>query len=251
MRNIKLTTITLKSRDFKEKDRIITCISREWGKYDLMAKGVQKPLTKLSGISSPITYSTLIVSNLKNLGTISSCNIIESFTRLRSDLNALSHALYLLELTEKSTAEGCQCEEIFDTLLGALYSFEKEVNPDLVTRFFEHNLINILGYNINTKTCLGCGKELKEKIFYNMEFGGFFCENCVRNVINYIQFPNALLSYIEALNKYNFQKLSNLTFPDKALDALSKLYKTHLSYRIDRNINSLEFISQQKQITKN
>ena len=193
MRNIKLTTITLKKRNFKEKDKIITILSRECGKYDLLTKGTQKPITKLAGISEPLSYGTIIVSNLKNLGIITSCDLTESFSEIHKNLNTLSHSLYLLELTDKCTAEGHLCEELFDILLGSLYMLENKSDPEIVTRFFEHKLINYLGYSINTKTCLGCGKELRGNLYYNIEFGGFFCDNCISMLNNYIKYYNEMM----------------------------------------------------------
>ena len=246
MRNIKLTTITLKKRDFKEKDRIITVLSREIGKYDLIGKGSQKPLTKLSGISEPMAYGTVIVSNLKNLGTISSCNITESFTEIHSNLNTLSHALYLLELTDKSTAFEKPSEDIFDILLASLYMLEAGASSEIATRYFEHKLINALGYNINTEKCIGCGETLNDKIYYNVDFGGFFCDKCSKKIDKTIIFPFALISYIKIFDKYPLAKIKEIKLQDNANKALSILYKNHLSYRIDRNINSLDFIIKQK-----
>ncbi|MBQ7256890.1 MAG: DNA repair protein RecO [Abditibacteriota bacterium] len=250
MRNIKLTTITLKKRDFKEKDRILTVLSRELGKYDFIAKGIQKPVTKLSGISEPMSYGTLIVSQLKNLGTISSCNIIETFTEIHNNLNTLSHALYLLELADKCTAYENPQDEIFDILLASLYMFEAGTDPEIATRYFEHKIINALGYNINTDKCIRCGDVLKDKIYYNVDFGGFLCENCNKIISNNLTFPFALISYMNAFDDNPVQKIKNFSFPENVNNALSLLYKRHLAYRIEKNINSIDFILKQKNLTR-
>ncbi len=250
MRNIKLTTITLKNRDFKEKDRILTVLSRELGKYDLIAKGSQKPVTKLSGISEPMSYGFIIVSNLKNLGTIASSDLTETFSDIRTNLNTLSHALYLLELTDKSTPYEKPSDDIFDILLASLYMLEAGANTEIATRFFEHKLINALGYNINTESCIGCGSPLKDKLYYNADFGGFFCENCYKKIDRTIIFPYALISYIKIFDKYPISKIKDINLPDNANKALSILYKNHLAYRLDKNINSLDFITKQKTLTE-
>lgn len=248
MRNIKLTTITLKKRDFKEKDRIITVLSREFGKFDLIGKGVQKTINKLSGISEPLSYGTIIVSNLKNLGSISSCDQRECFNYIHKNLNILSHAIYLLELCDKCTAYENQVEDIFDYLLSCLLMLENQSNPETIIRFFEHKLINCLGYNINTKSCIGCGKRLGDKIFYNPDFGGFFCESCnIINRNNYI-FPKAILSYIEVFDKFPISKIQELNFQEQVNKDLSFIYKKQLAYRIDKDINSINFIRAQKNI---
>lgn len=242
MRNIKLSTITLKRRDFKEKDRIVTFLTRELGKFDLIAKGVQKPGSKFSGISEPLAYGSIVVSNLKNLGIITSCDLNESFSYMHSNLNILSHGFYLLELVDKSTAYENPSEEIFDILYASLIMLEENINPETVTRFFESRLINILGYKINTEKCIGCGKELNNKIYYNQDFGGFFCNKC--NVITdrTIVYPYALISYMDALNNYPIEKIKAFNFPEQVNKDLSRLFKHHLAYRIEKNINSLDFI---------
>ena len=242
MRNIKLSTITLKRRDFKEKDRIVTFLTRELGKFDLIAKGVQKPGSKFSGISEPLAYGSIVVSNLKNLGIITSCDLNESFSFMHSNLNILSHGFYLLELVDKSTAYENPSEELFDILYAALIMLEENMNPETVTRFFESRLINILGYKINTEKCIGCGKELNNKIYYNQDFGGFFCEKCNFITDSTIVYPYALISYIDALNTYPIKRIKTFNFPEQVNKDLSRLFKHHLAYRIEKKINSLDFI---------
>ncbi|MBQ0105441.1 MAG: DNA repair protein RecO [Armatimonadetes bacterium] len=246
MRNIKLTTVTLKKRDFKEKDRIITVLSREWGKYDLIAKGVQKPGSRLSGISEPLSYGNMIVSDLKNLGTVTSCDLKESFPIIHQDLNRLSHAFYILELTDKSTAYANQTEEIFDILLGTLFMLEARADTETATRFFEHRLINALGYRINPDNCIGCGKELGGTVAYNADFGGFFCHRCNITTDRSLIFPKALLSYIKAFDTHTIKQIKDFVFPEQANRDLSKIFKKHPAYRKDKEINSLDFIITQK-----
>lgn len=242
MRNVKLSTITLKRKDFKEKDRIVTFLTRELGKFDLIAKGVQKPGSKLSGISEPLSYGSVVVSNLKNLGIITSCDLKESFSFMHSNLNILSHGFYLLELADKSTAFENPSEEIFDILYASLIMLEENVNPETVTRFFESRLINVLGYKINTDKCIGCGQGLNNKIFYNQDFGGFFCKKCNVMTDSIVIYPYALISYINALNDNPIEKIKTFVFPEQVNRDLSRLFKHHLAYRIEKKINSLDFI---------
>jgi len=247
MRNVKVNAITLKKRDFKEKDRIVTVFTKEYGKYNLMAKGVQKLGSKLAGITEPISYSSLIVSNLKDLGVISSCDLKESFSNIHKNLNVLSHVLYILELTDKSTELEHPNEELFNALLSTLYLIEAGTNVDIAARYFEYSIINILGYSINTNSCQGCGCNLTDKIYYSAHFGGFFCETCNLSLNENIIFPQAILSYINVFDTYSVSKIKTLNFPTAVINDLSRLFKTHLAYRIDKQINSLEFIVKQKE----
>lgn len=246
MRNVRLSVITLKKRDFKEKDRIITCLTREVGKYDFVAKGVQKPGSRLSGICEPFAYGSVIVGNLKDLGTVSSADQRESFSEIHSDLNRLSHGLYLLELTDKSTAYGNPSEDIFDILYAALIMLEGKTDPEICVRFFEHRLINALGYRINTESCIGCGKDLEKVLYYSREFGGFLCEKCSNISLSSQTFPYALISYIKAFDTNPIQKIKEFSFPEQVNRDLSTLYKQHLSYRIEKEMHSLDFIKKVK-----
>lgn len=241
MRNIKTDIITLKRRDFKEKDKVIIVLSKEFGKLNLIAKGSQKMGSKLSGITEPFTYSRLLISSLKDLAVISSGDLKESFPIIRSDLERISHTFYIMELTEKLSAMYQANEELFNTLLSTLYIMESKAVPEICTSHFELNLCNILGYKLIKDKCI-CGKTLSDKAYYSPYIGSFLCPVCQENQKT-IAFPIAILSYITALENTPANQIKNLIFPDAVMSDLNKLLKTHISYHMDTRLKSSDFLS--------
>jgi len=243
MRNVKVTAISLARRNFKEKDKITTIITKEYGKFDIIAKGSQKVGSKLSGVCEPFTYSNIILSSLKDLAVISNADIKDTFPEIKSDLQKVSQAFYISELAVKTCPSWHPNPEIFNTLLSTLYIMENGTKGEIAARYFEIELISILGYKINCERCL-CGKNciFSEKVFFSPVVGSFLCKDCV-NIHKSIGFPSAILSYIKALEVTLPQNIKNMMFSDAVISDLERLFKAHIVYRMDIEPKSSEFVN--------
>ena len=243
MRNVKVTAVSLARRNFKEKDKIITIITKEYGKFDVIAKGSQKVGSRLSGVCEPFTYSNIILSSLKNLAVVSNADIKDTFPEIKSDLQKVSQAFYISELAVRTCPNWHSNPEIFNTLLSTLYIMESGAVGKIAARYFEMELISVLGYKMDYEKCL-CGKScvFSEKVFYSPVVGSFLCKDCA-NIHKSIGFPSAILSYMEALETTLPQNIKGMIFPDAVISDLEKLFKAHIVYRMDIEPKSSEFVN--------
>lgn len=243
MRTYNTSAIVLKRYDLAEKDRILVLYTREYGKLSAVAKGARKPGSKVSGASEPVTYCRLSLSKGSELDVVTQSEIKESFPVIKRNLDSVAHSLYLMELVEHVVDERQSNIEIFDTLLSSLYVLESSADPEIVTRYFELKILEILGYKPHFDACLRCkGTLVDDKLAFSPTMGGLVCPDCGTPPKDAIWIPAALTTYITALENTEPQNLGKLKFPKGARRDLQTVLKWHIFYRMERKMKSTSFL---------
>jgi DNA repair protein RecO (recombination protein O) len=143
----RLNAIVLSTSNYGDSDRIVSLFTLEHGHIRGFAKSARASRKRFSGLLEPANRLELVVT-LKEEG-LSRIERIEktiSNMDLRQQLESLALALYACELVELLTPEGHPVPRLF-RLLSALIDHLNQVNGRAADRrFFEINLLNILGY---------------------------------------------------------------------------------------------------------
>ena len=81
--------IILKARNLGEADKILTLLTKEHGKLDAVAKGVRKIKSKNRGAVQPFSQSRIMLYQGKNLDTVTQCERIAGFPKIRPNFDRL------------------------------------------------------------------------------------------------------------------------------------------------------------------
>ncbi len=177
MAEVKAHAVVLRTRNYREADKLVTLLCREEGKITAVARGVRKIKSKHKGLVEPLTLGYFLLYGGKSLDILTQGEIVKSFTRLRADLVLLSYAQYFCEVCEAALPEREPAAEVFDLLLAALQQLEEDKNPYRVARCFELNLLEVLGYRPVFEYCSSCGIE-RGPFKFDPPQGGLVCPDC-------------------------------------------------------------------------
>jgi len=243
MRTYAASGIVLRRIDLGEKDRILTILTKELGKLSAVAKGSRRPGSKLGGASEPFTCSKMLLASGRELDVLSQAEIKESFPNTRSEIARVAYAIYFLELVNHFTEERQPNPDLFDTLLSALYVLESGTDPEITARYFELQLLSVLGYEPHFDGCLRCGRRIgRERVAFSPSLGGIVCGKCSAAPNDAIWVPGAAASYVRALRQAEPQTLRQLNVPPGARRDLARMLRWHIRYTLDRDLKSAEFI---------
>ena len=111
---MRLTTqgIVLRETNYKEADKILTVLTRDWGKRTVKARGCRRKNSKLTAASQLLVYSELTLSERGEFTTLTEADPLEQFWSVRQDLETLALASYFAEVAEASAQEGETCPEL-------------------------------------------------------------------------------------------------------------------------------------------
>ena len=90
--------------------------------------------------------------------TINSCDTIEVFYNLRTDLDKLQYAVDITKIIQDVTNENENSYKILQLYLNTLYMLsETDKNPDFITSVFKIKLLCFLGFKPKIDKCAVCG----------------------------------------------------------------------------------------------
>lgn len=242
-RNYRCQGIVLRRVNVGEADRIITLYTREKGKLQAIAKGARKSLSKLAGSTELFTYGRYFLASGRDLDILTQSEIKEPFPRIRTDLKRIAYATYFVELINGLIEEFEPNYELFDTLLSALYLLEGEVDPEIVGRYFELQVMSQLGYRPELDRCIRCDAEpSSEQIPFSPSLGGRVCEECGPIPEDVIYLSKETGDAMKRLLASDARTVRDVKLSDKAREELSRAMRWHVRYRLDKDLKSMDFI---------
>ena len=183
MKKINTVAVVLKSINYKDSDKIYTLLTKDLGKISAIARGVRKISSRRAGNLDKLNLVKVGLSEgLGGMRQIDEVSGLNSFRGLKNNYGLSTKCSYVIELLHKTTEEGGNAEDAFELLVKFLKIASRfQENIDLAVRFFEIHYLELMGYGLNTTTCIKCKKNLDslEGDFYlDISHGGFICSNC-------------------------------------------------------------------------
>ena len=188
----------LKSIDYGENDRILTFFTQKEGKIKGIAKGAKKSQRRFGGALDWFHLVKLHYRSPKKEGAdfffFDSMDMIHRCETIAQNLTAYAYGSYFLELVRELTHDHQAEEMVFDLLYGALSKLEsvsKEEHTEKqgvenIARFFELNLLDLLGLKPVLDRCVECqktlviqGKNFDTRTFqFCLQRSGLVCQTC-------------------------------------------------------------------------
>lgn len=180
MEEIKIKGIVVKSKDYKDSDKIVTIFSAEKGLISARVRGVKKNKAKLVFAVQPFAFVEFVLVCRDNFYTVINATSIDQFFDITADFDKYILMLACLEVIEKSVKENSQEPELFLLLLSILKAVCYDgVSPMVAFIKFMLDALNCLGLKVETKYCASCSKTLHKNVYnFSYEFNGLLCGHC-------------------------------------------------------------------------
>ena len=235
--------VVLRHSDFGEADRLLTIYTPHLGKVRLLAKGVRKPRSRKAGHLELFTRSLLLVARGRNLDIITQAETIDAYTPLRHDLWRMSHACYVAELLDRFGEEQSENPSLYRLLCNALEWICQTSDLPLTTRFFELQLLSLVGYQPQLFQCLRCNAAIEpvENLF-SAEAGGLICPRCGTAERGARPISLNALKVMRFLQTRGHEECQRLRLLPATHREVEELLQHYLIYILERRFKSVEFI---------
>ena len=237
--------LVLKGLDFGEANRIITLYTPELGKLRVVARGMRKANSKLSGHLEPLTHVHISIARGQNLDMVNQAETLHGYSLLREDLDRLSQALYIVELIDQFVADEVSNYPLYNLLLNTLKRLEKATNPELLVRCFEMEMLTYVGYQPELHWCIECRQRLEpDDHLFNCAMGGIMCPEC-RTWSGDPLIPLSLntMKVLRFIQREGYQRASALNVPKRTLMEAERLMRTYIRYTLDRDVKAGTFMN--------
>ncbi len=166
---------------------------------------------------------------------MNSCEPIEVFYNIRTDIDKLQYASYILKIVEDITNENDSSYNILQLLLNTIYTIsETEMNKDLVIAIFKLRLMSIIGFTPNITECVNCHS--KENLtHFSIKSSGLKCEICAKQDKSVISISEATLYAIKYIIMAPAKKLFSFNVPDESIEELKLISKVYMEEKLEKS----------------
>ena len=254
--------IVLRTRSFGESDKIVSLLSRDFGKITGIAKGAKRSRRRFVNTLEPFSLVNLRFQERaqSSLVFIHACDWLQVFKYLTSDLERIAMASYMVEITDELTREREERRTTFEHLKQGLVFLEEQGSSASYLTFFEMRLLTLSGYQPMLEGCRRCGKKrlqskepflVKDREEYHDYIprwsfsprdGGILCRSCLpfRNET----FPLSLeaLNALARLQEPEEWLLSYSDLSGLALKETRSILPRFIQYQINKELKSVPFL---------
>jgi DNA repair protein RecO (recombination protein O) len=171
--------IILSRTNYAESDKIVTILTKDFGKVRAIAKGSRKEKSKLAAGIELFTVSQIgFVPGRKDLATVISTRIVDHYGSFLGDLEKVNFAFECLKVVNRITDD--IVDESFFILVKTLLESlnDSGVGLDLVKLWWVVRLAMLTGHNINFKISTAGGQfEEGGRYLFDRSRGGFVADN--------------------------------------------------------------------------
>jgi DNA repair protein RecO (recombination protein O) len=239
MQSEKLQAFVLSSLDYGDSDRIVSLFSLEYGRIKGFARGARKSRKRFGPALEPFARIDVQARIKEGLSGLQQADIVSIYPRIRADLGCIAHALYACELVDAITPEGHPIPRLYRLLAAYLDRLETKAAVEADRRFFEINLLNILGYRPSLETCTRCDAPFGDAGAQMQEGGELACRFCAAGDRPMSGITLKMLQSCLGTGTFGL-----IVFPPEALEQAAALLDTAISAHTGRRLKSLEFLNQ-------
>ena len=246
---MRLTTqgIVLRETNYKEADKILTVLTRDWGKRTVKARGCRRKNSKLTAASQLLVYSELTLSERGEFTTLTEADPLEQFWSVRQDLETLALASYFAEVAEASAQEGETCPELLSLLLNCLDALDTLKKPRaLVKAVFELRLLCLTGYEPLLDACAVCGAPEPLRARLHLSQGVLCCAACRERLGGGVSMPLSpgALAAARYIVSGPPTKLFSFALAEESLRRLGQATEAFLMTQQERGFRTLDYYKQ-------
>ena len=234
MGTIKSSGIIISENNSGDYDKMLTMLTPGLGKISCVAKGARRPRSALLAGTQFLCFGEYLMYKGSNTYNINSCETIEVFYNLRTDLDKLNNAVEITKIIKEVTEENENCYKILQLYLNTLYTLsETDKNSELVISVFKMKLLCFLGYTPRINECVNCKK--KENLtHFSLRDNGFKCDACARQDKSSLIMSESTMNAIKYIIMAPAKKLYSFNLKDESLNELKLISKLFFNEKLEK-----------------
>ncbi len=234
MGTIKTSGIIISETNLGDYDKMLTMLTPGIGKISCVAKGARRPKSALLAGTQFLCFGNYMMYKGANTYNINSCDTIEVFYNIRTDLDKLNCAVEITKIIRDVTEENENCYKILQLYLNTLYVLsETDKNPELIVSIFKMKLLCFLGYTPRIKECVNC-KSAENIRYFSIKDNGFKCENCGKQDKGALIMSESTVSAIKYIIMSPAKKLFSFNLKDESLNELKLITKLYFNEKLEK-----------------
>lgn len=235
MGTFKTNGIIILESNMGDYDKMLTMLTPGLGKIACAAKGARRPKSALLSGSQFLCFGEYMLYQGASTYHINSCETIEMFYNLRTDLDKLKYASHITKIVYDVTNENENSYKILQLFLNTLYTLsETDKNMDFVLAIFKMRLMCILGFTPHISDCKECHTK-EDLLYFSFKDSGFKCGICAKFDKSVMQISGATKDAIQYIALAPAKKLFSFNVSETNIKELELVSKIYLNQKLEKD----------------
>ena len=241
-----LTTkaLVLREADYKESDKILTLLTEQEGKLTVSARGCRKKNSPIAAGCQLLVWGEFTLYEFNGRWAVKETASERLFDGIRTDLEKLSLASYIAEVTEILAGTGQPDPALLSVTLNCLHALDKlSVPPAQVKTAFEWRAMSLAGYEPQFEQCGVCLREQPIEPCFHLGAGTVHCTACRDRLEEGVSMP-LTVSALAALRHIVWgprKRLLSFRLDEDGMKHLSEASEAYLLTRLERGFRTLDY----------
>lgn len=232
---VTLRGVILASREYKEKDRVLKFLTKDRGLIDIYVKGTGKMNSTNAFVSVPYMLCDITVSDSHGYLYFRSGNIIESNSKIITDLDSITAAAHFADILIDISGQSENSSEAYELAVYAYYYLAGSPSKFMqYTAAFNWRILSILGlvvdYSVTNDTQLPV---TDENYYYVSDHGGEIFSGKRQGA--YTLLSGVAVRALNYMASCNIKDLFAMTCSESMVSSLSDFTLRYISYHMDKN----------------
>lgn len=243
-RAFRTPAIILKRRDFGEADRLLTILTPEHGKLDVIAKGARKPTSHKTGHVELFTRADMLIHRGRDLDIAVQAEMTAPYLGIREDLQRGAYASYAAELLDRFLSEGEDDHHaVFQLMDETLYRLCNDDDPRLAIRYYEIHLLDLVGFRPELTECVVSRADIQpEDQFFSYALGGVVSPQYGHEGTALVPISMVTLKLLRHMQRSPYSHVKTLTITPTLHDDVERVLLGYITFMLERKLQSVDFI---------
>ena len=234
MKTLKTKGIIIAEKVMSDFDKMLTILTPNMGKIECVAKGSRRPKSLLMAGTQFLCFGDYMLYKGGENYSMNSCETIELFYNIRTDLDKLKYAVYITKIINDVTTENQNNYKILQLYLNTLYVISNtDKDLEFVTSIFRLRLLSIIGYRPEIEECKTC-KEKENLTKFSIRDNGFKCTACGKQDKGAIDMSETTKDAIRYIILSDAKKIYSFQVPKESIEELKIISKLYLTEKLEK-----------------
>jgi DNA repair protein RecO (recombination protein O) len=233
--------IVLSRRDYGEADRILTILTPQHGKLNVIAKGSRRQKSRSGPHLDVLNRISLDMAKGRTFDVVTSAEVIELHERFQTDLDAFCAAGYLSELVRHFSQEHEAQPALYSLVQRSLTLLDQGVDTWGVLRHFELAMLSLLGYRPELYACVNCGEPVSARVnSWSPLLGGIVGPECGAADPAAMPLSVNAQKYLRTIDREGLATIVRLRVADQERMEVERALGNSVKYVAERDFGSLK-----------
>lgn len=253
MAPLKTEGLVIKRADFRETSLIVLFYTKDYGKINLLFKGIKNSADKFRTNLEPFSYNEVIFYKKKNttLYLASQCDLKDDFSNLRNDLDKVGFASSIMELIDTVMPLEDSNEDVFNLALESLKNMSNYPYPDKILTIFKIKLLDLAGFKPHLDSCISCQEKIITQAKFSITLGGLLCPNCFKKDLKARPIFRGTTATILHIEKNSLEDNLRLGINPQIKRELDYILDAFLEFHLDKKLKTQKYMLEINKTLKN